>query len=235
MEFLKHTVFLLFLFISFSVNAQEDTIASDKSDDVFPSQKKQYFVFSPRVSITVPHPIANKAFRKSFVGVYEVSAGLNMMIFKGAFVGVTYKNGLFKITENKIPDLEANMAFNNAGIKIGTDFFVGDKNRIIGSAALTVGNNWTTFPSFRCKIDGGEPSIKGFSTTYIEPEVNLFFLIEQNFGIGATLSYSFFNRNFDPYELCLNEWSQFDKENAGNIQYLSFGFGFYYSFLKKKG
>lgn len=234
MRILKSSITFLFVLFSFIVMAQDDVQPSSSNDEAMPAIKKQYYLFSPRVSITVPHPMGNKAFRKSFVGVYEVSGGLNMMVFKGAFIGVTYKNGAFKVTENKIHDLEARMQFNNAGIKVGGDFFVSDKNRVIFSAAITAGRNWTNYYDFRSKVAGTKPAIKGFSANYMEPEVNLFFLVEPHFGIGATISYSFFNQNFDPYELCLNEWAQFDKTNPGNINYLSFGFGFYYSFLKKK-
>lgn len=236
MKLLKSALFILFVFISFSALAQDDNEATstDSKDEAMPALKKEYYVFSPRVQIMVPHPISNKAFRKTFVGVYEVTAGLNIMVFKGAFIGVVGKTGAFKVTENKIPDMEANMQFHNAGIKVGTDMFVGDKNRMIFSAAVTAGKNWTYFNSFNAKTANTPDPIKGFNTSYVEPELNLYFLVEPNFGIGATLSYSFWNQQFNPYALNLNEWAQFDKENPGNIQHLSFGFGFYYSFLKKK-
>lgn len=232
MNFLKYSLLISLVFFSINFFGQEE-IKTPTNDDALPVNKKQYYLFSPRVSILVPHPISNKAFRKSFVGIYEISAGLNMAIFKGAFVGITYKNGLLKVTENKIPDLEADMKINNAGVKVGTDLFVGEANRIIFSAAVTAGKNWTSYSSFKSKIDGNPPPIKGFSANYVEPEINAYFLVEQNFGIGATVSFSFFNQNFNPNDLYLNEWTQFDKSNPGTIQYLSFGFGFYYSFLKK--
>ncbi len=232
MNSLKHGFYFVFILFSINSFAQEE-INPLPNDDALPVLKREYYLFSPRVSITVPHPVSNKAFRKSFVGIYEVSAGINMLVFKGAFVGITYKNGLLKVTENKIPELEANMEVNNAGVKVGTSMFVGDKNRMIFSADITAGKNWTTYSKFKSKTTTNLP-IKGFSTTYVEPEVNLYFLVEQNFGIGATLSYSLFNQNFDPYDLYLNEWTRFDKLNPGTIQYLSFGFGIYYSFFKKK-
>ena len=189
---------------------------------------------SPRVSITVPHPMANKSFKKSFVGIYEISGGLNLMIKKGFFVGATYKNGLLKITENKIADYNASMYINNAGAKIGGDVYVGDKNRMILSTSVTVGQNWTKYSGLVCTVPNEHPMITSYTDTYVEPEVNFFFLIESNFGIGATVSYTFFNKKFDPYELCLNEWTQYPKINTGVTQYLSFGFGFYYSLLSKK-
>ncbi|MBA3705425.1 MAG: hypothetical protein H0W84_05860, partial [Bacteroidetes bacterium] len=166
---------------------------------------KQYYVFSPRVSITVPHPLANSAFKKSFVGVYEVSGGLNIMLYKGLFLGCTYKNTLFKIMENKIPDYNASMSINSVAGKIGGDWYIGDNNRIVYSMALSGGRNWTYFSSLICKTPGHIMNMH-YSTTYVEPEVNLFFLVETNFGIGVTVAYAIFNRNFDPYEICLDDW-----------------------------
>lgn len=223
-------IFLIFIFSFTSIFAQQN----NEEEEFMPAMKKQYYVFSPRFSITVPHPTSNKAFRKSFVGVYGLSAGLNIMLFKGAFIGVTYKNSLIKVFENRIPDLEANMQMNDAGIKVGIDNYVGSKNRMIFSASVNVGYNWTTYSRFKCKTIYGKTPISGFSTNYIEPEINYYFLVEENLGIGANIHYTLLNQNFNPYDLCLNEWSQFDKSNPGNIQYLSFGFGIYYGFMKKQ-
>ncbi len=196
--------------------------------------KKKYYLFSPRVSITVPHPIANTSFKRSFVGIYEVSGGLNVMLYQGLFIGATYKNAELKISQKNISNYDALMAINNVAVKVGGDWYVGDKNRIIYSMAVSGGKNWTKFPHLMRKLPNERPATTSYSTTYIEPEANLFFLVESNFGIGATISYTIFNRIFDPYELSLNEWAAYDKNSPGVTQYLSFGFGFYYSFLKKK-
>jgi hypothetical protein len=232
---IKYFFLFLFLFFISPVFSQEENDAPIQSvvDDDAPPAPKQYYVFSPRVSVTVPHPMGNGAFRKSFVGIYEFSGGLNINIFKGFFIGATYKNGLLKITENKIADFNASMTINNAAIKVGTDIFVGDRNRIIFSAAMSAGQNYTNYTGLVRKKPGETPEITSYSTSYFEPEVNLFFLIESNFGIGATLSYSIFNKEFNPHELGLSDWTNFNAENPGKTRYLSFGFGFYYSFLKK--
>jgi hypothetical protein len=218
--------------------AQEDdaspiTPIASTSEET-PPAKKQYYLFSPRVSVTVPHPIGNKSFKKCFVGIYEISAGINLMLYKGFFIGVTGKDGLLKITENRIADYNADMHIDNAAVKIGSDFYIGEKNKVILSAALSLGKNRTKYAGIICKDPSKKPMITSYTTTYFEPEVNLFFLVEPNFGVGATVSYSIFNRNFDPYELCLNDWTRFDTNNTGLTQYFSFGFGFYYSLVRKK-
>ena len=208
-------------------------ISTPSSGETTPA-KKQYYLLSPRISVTVPHPMGNKSFKKSFVGIYEISGGLNFMIYKGLFVGISAKNGLLKITENKIADYNASMSFNNIGVKFGGDFYIGEKNNSIFSMSLLYGKNWTKYSGIKSKDPNNPPKINGFNTFYFEPEMNIFFLIESNFAIGATLSYSVFDAHFDPYDLRLNEYTQFETKNAVSTQFLSFGFGFYYSLVKKK-
>lgn len=229
---------LLYIFICFSVagycqDEQLPVAPPATVGDPAPA-KKQYYLLSPRISITVPHPMGNKSFKKSFVGIYEASGGLNILLFKGFFVGATAKNGLLKITENKITDYNASMKINNVAGKIGVDMYIGEKNRAIYSVALSYGQNWTTYEGIKYKYENNKPKINSFTTSYFEPEMNIFFLIESNFGVGATLSYTVFDAHFDPYDLVLNEYAKFDRENAVSTQFFSFGFGFYYSLVKKK-
>lgn len=228
--------FLLLLFLfsaSFAFSQDEQLPVAPPAGDPAPA-KKQYYLFSPRISVTVPHPMGNKSFKKSFVGIYEVTGGINIMVHKGLFIGASAKNGLLKITENKITDYNASMKINGAAAKFGFDTYIGEKNRTIFSMALSYGQNWTVYEGIKYKDENNKPKLNSFTTSYWEPEMNIFFLIEANFGIGATLTYSVFDAHFDPYDLVLNEYAKFDTENAVSTQYLSFGFGFYYSFVKKK-
>jgi hypothetical protein len=226
------SIFLLLLLFPFCLFSQDEPLSPQPRQEV-PAAPKQYYLLSPRVSVTVPHPTGNNSFKRSFVGIYEVSAGLNLMVYKGAFIGASYKNGLLKITENKIIDYNASMAINNAAVRVGGDAFIGDKNRTIFSASVAVGQNWTKYSGLVSK-DPNRIIPSSYVTTFVEPQVDLFFLIEANFGIGASLSYSFYNKNFDPFELALNEYANFDNNVPGITRYISFGFGFYYSVVKKK-
>ena len=231
--------FLLFLlFVSpLCVLGQDEEptpIGQSSNDEDTPAAPKQYYIMSPRVSVTVPHPMANSSFKKCFVGIYEVSGGMNFYLHKGIFLGVTGKNGLLKITENKIADYNASLSINNIGGKLGGDVYIGEKNKVIYSLSVSAGKNWAKYSGLVSKDPNNPPALTTYSCSYVEPETNLFFLIESNFGIGVTVSYSIFSKNFDPYELRLNDWTSFGKDNTGSTQYLSFGFGFYYSLIQKK-
>ncbi len=233
---LRHLFVILFLLFSFGSFAQDEQLPVAPptiTGDPLPA-KKQYYLLSPRISVTVPHPMGNKSFKKSFVGIYEVSGGLNILVHKGLFIGATAKNGLLKITENKITDYNASMKINNVAGKFGFDTYVGEKNRTIFSMALSYGQNWTSYEGIKYKDENNKPKLNSFTTSYWEPEMNIFFLIEANFGVGATISYTVFDAHFDPYDLVLNEYAKFGTDNAVSTQFFSFGFGFYYSMIKKK-
>ncbi len=232
---IKHFVsILLFLFSAVASAQDENTVISPATVREEAASKKEYYLFSPRVSISVPHPTGNASFKKSFVGIYEVSAGLNVFLYKGFFAGVTAKNGLLAITENKIADYNADMLINNAALKVGGDYYVSENNRVVLSLSLAMGYNSTNYSHLKWKNPNNPPLYTKFNTNYVEPEINLFFLIESNFGIGATVSYTIFNAHFDPYDLNLNEYAQYNTSNAVSTQFLSIGFGLYYSIFKRK-
>ena len=223
----KYLLFLLLTLGPFITLAQEeDTLAIDFDADVILPRERKHYQFTPRLSFTVPHPMGNAAFKKTFVGIYEINAGLNLMFYKGFFAGATFKNGLLKVTEKKIPDYNAGMSLNSAAVKAGGDFYLNDKNTVMLSASVSVGQNSTKYTSLVCKDPVGKPAITSFKSIYYEPEVSLFLFVEENFAMGFTTTYSIIKRTFDPYELCLNEWSAYGKDNTGPIRYISFGFGF---------
>ncbi len=236
---IKYFLFFLFSFSSFVLFAQDQV--GDDDDDGFPAKKtspengkKNYYLFSSKVNITVPHAISNSSFKKCFVGIYEVSGGLNVFIYKGLFIGGNYENGLLKITQNKIPNYDVSMHLDNAAGKIGGDLYLGERNRVVFSTAISFGQNWTRYYGLVAKDPHKTVTNTSYNCTFYEPEVDLYFLADDNFGVGATIKYTVFDHTFDPYELSLNDWAAFNQTSAGSTQYLSFGFAVYYNFLKKK-
>ena len=235
--FNKYILFLILLtgsLFSFGQEETTDTLALEIEGDAILPRQRKYYLFSPRLSFTVPHPMGNAAFKKTFVGIYELNAGLNLTFFRGFFASATFKNSLLRITEKKIPKYNAGMTMNAAAVKVGGDFYLNDKNTVLFTAAVGAGQNSTKYTNLLCKDPVNRPAITSFRSIYYEPEASFFLFIEENFAIGLTTTYTVIKRTFDPYELCLNEWSAYGKENSGPISYISFGFGFYYGFSTRK-
>src|SRR4051812_1074931 len=208
---LKKILYLFIYLNAISSFAQEppttESNASPNTPSYEPLQKDHYW-FNPHVSVGVPNPMNNRAFRKNFAGVYEINAGMDITVFKGVFVGFGYKNATLKVrgllgTQNF--HYEPLMKINNAGIRVGAKTFIGAKNRIIYSISFMLGETWTHYKDLRCKDSTMAPPLTKYSTSYIEPEMSLYFLVESNFAIGATVSYGVYRKDFDPYEICLNE------------------------------
>ena len=238
----KYLLFLLFSISTIVMVAQDQE--NDDDDDGSPRQglidggPKKYYVFSPRLNVMVPHAIANNSFRKCFVGVYEASGGLNVFLYRGLFIGGSYENGELRITPKKIANYPNNnypsMEIDNVAGKVGGDLYLGDRNRVVFSAALSFGQNWTHYYGLVAQDPHKVITNTSYTCTFYKPEVNLFFLVDDNFGIGVTVTYSVYDHIFNPYELSLNDWAGFSSISTGSTQYLSFGFGVYYSFIKKK-
>lgn len=233
----KYLFFLLLSLVTLFSKAQDTVPSADTA--IIESQilPKSNNLFSPRLSFSVPNPTSNKAFVKSFVGIYQINGSMNMALYKGVFVGVSFSNALLQVSKNVIPNKTyAKQPFvntYNAAVKIGADWYLGENNRIVFSADLSVGQSFVRYSAFVSKDPAKNIEITGFKSPYGATEVSMIFLVEPNWGIGPTLSYSLINRKFDPYELCLDEWQSYGKSNTGTIQYLSFGFVAYFNFYRK--
>lgn len=190
-------------------------------------------LFNTKFSFLVPNPTANASFNKSMIGIYQVNGSLNLSLYKALTVGVVFGTGNFKIDRNIIRDYNAHMNFYNAGVRLGTDVVFGEKNRKMFAADVAVGQTYVNYSSFVCKTPGKKMDLTDFKSPFLEIGSHLIFLIESNWGLGITLDYTLFQKTFDPYELCLDDWGSFSKTNKGPTQYFSFGFTGHYSFLAK--
>jgi hypothetical protein len=231
----RYIIFLFLTLSSFVVNAQdEDTLAIVTPDiDAIQPRQRTHYLFTTRVSVTVPHPMGNSSFKKTFAGIYEVNAGLNLHFYKGVYAGVSFKNNLLRIDPKKIPNYNAGMVMNCAAVRIGNDFYLNEKNTGLMSVSIAAGQNSTSYHSLSSKDPNKHPEITGFKSLYFEPEASLFLYVEPNFALGLSATYTVIKRTFDPYELCLNDWTGYSKNNSGPTRYLSFGFGLYYGFTRK--
>lgn len=233
---IKQAFLAFLLLITIPVIAQEPTTDTPVRTDDGPV-KKEYYWFNPHAAVNIPNPMSNKAFRKHMAGVYEVSAGMDILLFRGFFAGAVYEHTTFKITGitgATYFHYQPLMKVNNAGLRVGARSYIGSRNRMIGVASVTVGESWAHFKDIRCKDSTVAVPLTRYTSPYVQPEIGVFFLVESNFAIGATISYTACTKKFDPYEICLDSWKAIGDVGSGSTQYLSFGFGFYYSFLKKK-
>jgi hypothetical protein len=182
---------------------------------------------SIRGSCTVPHPLNNKAFKKSLTGIYNANLSVSARVFSSFNVGVVYNNGLYKTAANKIPQVNTALQLNGGGARISYDHFMSEK--IFFSPAITAGVQRGMFTGVICPDPVKEHP--KYSASYIEPEMNLYFIVDPNFAIGINMACMLNSHTFDPYAVCFNEYKGYsESELKGNMVSLNFGFGFYFGF-----
>lgn len=182
---------------------------------------------------SVPHPVANKAFRRSFIGVYDIALTYRLRLFSDFSAGIQGKHTLWRIPDNKIPGLHTVGQFNGGGISLGYDHVIGEVAVIYGeinAGAMQVyyyGVSYDSMPeNFQTK----------YNINYGEAEFGAYFYTEGSFAIGMQTSFLFTTYQFDPYKLALDNHKAYDPgEENGNVVAFKIGFSVVYSFLEKKG
>jgi hypothetical protein len=201
-----------------------------------PTHHDTPFVFYARAMGMVPHPVSNKAFRRSFTGIYDAHAGFNAELIKGFTLGVDYNNQLWKTPDNKIPGLNSYAQFNEAGLRAGyqmmgnatTMYYVGFTG---GRAFIKYSGLSYQTQNFNAPLP---PPKTNYSGTYLEPELGVLFFTEGNFAIGLNVSWAFYDYVFDPYAIYLNQHKAYDDSDLkGQLQQFNFGFSMTFGFKKK--
>jgi hypothetical protein len=193
------------------------------------SQEKKKPKGSIRFDFTVPQAVSNKAFRKSFTGVYDLSFSGNVG-FGNFFVGGMYRMTQFQVPANKIAGISTLQNIINGAVKTGYDVMLGDRS--ILTFSLAGGYNWIYYTRVTCLQD----TATGTRATAINlmPSVNINFLIDEGFGIGGGISYNILAYEFNPEYVCFQEFKPYrDGDEKGLTGTISFGFSAYYVLGKR--
>jgi hypothetical protein len=190
-----------------------------------------------RIEGGVPHPVANRAFRKSFSGVYELGASYSIEILRGFTAGLAYKSILWKTPDNKIPGVNVYGQNHNFGFRISFDRRVSRNVFLYG--AFTASRSLMRYTGVICRTSpANDPATltNEYQYNIFEPQFGCYFFTEGNFAIGLQTGIGFTNYEFDPYRICLNQYRQYTPDDRkGNIAVFSIGIHLVYGFLKKNG
>ena len=238
-----HIVLVLFSFAALPSLAQDSLSVTDTAevveDLVLP---RGSYLYSSTMSFTVPNPIGSTIFKNNFLGIYQITGALKLSLFKGFRIGVDFSNAQFKIDKNIIRDYNINVSksYNpriimfTAAVSLGNQIYLGENNRLILAADVSVGQTYAKFSSFSCKDSLSAITLTDFKSWYGKTSLSLYFLMEKNWGLGPTISYTIINRSLMADEICLDDWTKTDPSaNQNNLQHINFGFVVYYSFSQK--
>lgn len=186
--------------------------------------------FHIKVSGNVPHPVSNKAFRRSFVGVYDIGLTFRVRLFGGFAAGINGIHSLWRIPDNKIPGLHTVGQVNGGGASLAYEYPMGEVAVLY--ASLNAGMAQMHYYGL-----SHDSTPENFQTKYMirygQLEVGSYFYTEGNFAIGIQTSFIFTDYAFDPYKLALNEHKSYIPSDLnGKVVTFNFGFSVIYSFLK---
>lgn len=190
--------------------------------------------FSIRGNIGIPKVTSSEAFRNSFSGVVTTDGNINCKVFSNMFIGVGYSYTYFK-TQKYFRDkfINTNLQAQYAYLKIGYDHFFSPDGFV--TVSLNGGYNFNQYRSIAYTSDtliGRYPT--SFSSSFVEPMVGVYFIVDPNFAIGGHLSYNYNFSLFDPKYPCYDKWFDYSKvTNKWNMSMISLGFGFYYGLERK--
>jgi hypothetical protein len=186
-----------------------------------------------KFSGNVPHPVSNKAFKRSFTGIYDLNLAFKVRLFSSFSAGIQAKHVQWKVPDNKIPGLKTQGQFNGLGLCLSYDHAIGE-NAVL-YAALTAGQAEMHF--YDVSYDSLPENYQtNYRLNYGEFEVGAYFYTEGSFAIGFQSSIIFTNFEFDPYKLALdNHKAYIASDLEGSMSQFNLGFCVVYSFLKKKG
>jgi hypothetical protein len=190
--------------------------------------------FSVRGNIGIPKVVSSSAFRNSFSGVITGDASVNCKLFSNFFVGVGYSYTYFKSQSYfRDKNINTNLQAQNGFVKLGYDKFFSDNGFVTFS--VNAGYNFNQYGGITYAHD----SLKGkyptsFSSSFVEPAIGLYFVVDPNFAIGGHISY---NYNFSPFNSHypgFDKWLNYDNiSNKWNMSMITLGFGFYYGLVRK--
>lgn len=181
----------------------------------------------------VPHPVSNKAFRRTFIGIYDMSLSMRVKLFSGFSAGIEAMHSKWKIPDNKIPGLHTVSQFNGAGVSISYEYPTGEVGVLYATVNAGVAQNRYYGLSYDSVPDNFQTE---YFINYGEIEFGAFFYTEGNFAIGMQTSMMFTNFAFDPYKLSLNEHKAYIASDLeGKVKTFNLGFSVVYCFAEKKG
>jgi hypothetical protein len=218
----KRALFLFLAIFSLFVSL----VAQNKEKDI-------PFRMSVRAYATVPHSLSNKAFRRSFTGIYDVAASVNYQVFHGINVGLLYHINEWKTADNKIPGLNTYAQANHGGICLGYDFIMSETS----TAYISIGAEEGIIKYFGLVIASGT-DVSNLKKKYdfhtLDFETGAFFYTEGNFAIGIHSAFIFTNYQFDPYSIHLDQHKAYIATDLnGTWSHFDIGFNVVYSFWKK--
>jgi len=195
-----------------------------------------------------------RAMKLNFNSIGDANVGAFFHIAKGVNVGLNFRYTGFQVERNssnfndvdtingasgsvvvEVPIHTSHNMF-TPGITIGYDTWISDYS--LFNFNICTGYSLVRYANIRSLDEDYEPfpdpKLYNYNALLIEPAVNFMYYFDDHSAMTIKLSYSRLFAGFDPYKVGLGDGaiSYESKDLPGQIQFLSFGLGFVYSFKR---
>ena len=198
-----------------------------------------------------------RAMKLNFNSIGDVNVGAFFHIAKGVNVGLNFRYTGFQVERNssnfndvytingasgsvkvEVPIHTSHNMF-TPGITLGYDTWISDYslfnfNICTGYSLVRYSNIRTDYVKPYTKNHDPDPNLYNYNALLIEPAVNFMYYFDDHAAMTIKLSYSRLFAGFHPVDVALDQGaiSYESKDLPGQIQFLSFGLGFVYSFKR---
>ncbi len=176
--------------------------------------------FQIKVNVAIPTLVSNKAIRQSFRGVYEGTANLQLRLFNGVYIGTHGSYTGFKVSGDKIANVNTECRTAGAGLNIGYEKF--SMPRVLWFVNFASGYNWINYYRVEC-ADSISPVRRNLAWSY-RPSAGFCYYSDDNFSLGLSVSYTVLMNEFNPKNICLNNFKSYQaNDSKGYTNYFSIG------------
>ena len=176
--------------------------------------------FQFKANVAIPSLVGNKAIRASFRGVYEGTANLQVRLFNGVYMGAYGSYTGFKISPEKIANLNSECRTAGAGLNLGYEKF--SMPRVMWYVNFASGYNWINYFRVQCP-DSIAPELHHLAWSY-RPSAGFCYYSDDNFSLGLSVAYTFLMNEFDPTSICLDKFKAYRPDDSkGYTNYFSIG------------
>ncbi len=184
-------------------------------------------------------PLSNKAFSQLFSGVFATNLSLNFGV-NNFNTGIFYNLMQSQIFPKFEYEPHAIQTVHTGGIRFSYDIYPSKAklasqkgNFTVVSPFLSGGFSQVDYSRLKCKVQ--HVTNKSDQTFSLTAGANFNLMFSEYDGVGFTIGYSFLNHEFNPNELCLNEYYPNipDKDKLGLSQYILYGFNVHFDLVKR--
>lgn len=205
---LVSVLFFLLIFLAFESKAQKEEKIPEPSR------------FNFKLNVAIPTVSGNKAFRNSFRGIYDATANLQLRLFNGVYLGAQGNYTGFKISNDKIANINTECRIANGGINLGFEKF--SSPRLAWYVNFAAGYNWINYYKVELK-DSITPNTHFLAWSY-KPSAGFSYYSDDNFSLGLFAAYTILTNEFNPRDINLQKFSSYGRNDANGLtNYFSIG------------